>query len=196
MLFFFRTIPQSFAQPRVTRIIRTSFLATNIRHRFVKHLDSINIQSSAFSCRWQIFVSQKISDPQALIFRWFWVRRTTQGINLARTTSPKASKSKAYGLVRIILVTLLTKFSFPLDFSSHLCYNINVNADLAHLVERNLAKVEVAGSIPVIRSRKNPICNADGIFSTKSAVSGRNPLTSDEIAARWNLPCGRRWRRI
>ena len=25
-------------------------------------------------------------------------------------------------------------------------------ADLAHLVERNLAKVEVAGSIPVIRS--------------------------------------------
>ena len=26
-------------------------------------------------------------------------------------------------------------------------------ADLAHLVERNLAKVEVAGSIPVIRSR-------------------------------------------
>ena len=26
------------------------------------------------------------------------------------------------------------------------------NADLAHLVERDLAKVEVAGSIPVIRS--------------------------------------------
>ena len=27
------------------------------------------------------------------------------------------------------------------------------NADLAHLVERDLAKVEVAGSIPVIRSK-------------------------------------------
>ena len=27
-----------------------------------------------------------------------------------------------------------------------------INADLAHLVERNLAKVEVAGSSPVIRS--------------------------------------------
>ena len=27
-------------------------------------------------------------------------------------------------------------------------------ADLAHLVERHLAKVEVAGSSPVIRSRK------------------------------------------
>ena len=27
------------------------------------------------------------------------------------------------------------------------------NADLAHLVERNLAKVEVAGSSPVIRSK-------------------------------------------
>ena len=29
-----------------------------------------------------------------------------------------------------------------------------INADLAHLVERNLAKVEVAGSSPVIRSSK------------------------------------------
>ena len=28
------------------------------------------------------------------------------------------------------------------------------NADLAHLVERNLAKVEVAGSSPVIRSKQ------------------------------------------
>ena len=28
------------------------------------------------------------------------------------------------------------------------------NADLAHLVERDLAKVEVAGSIPVIRSKE------------------------------------------
>ena len=30
-----------------------------------------------------------------------------------------------------------------------------INADLAHLVERNLAKVEVAGSSPVIRSKSN-----------------------------------------
>ena len=30
----------------------------------------------------------------------------------------------------------------------------NHNADLAHLVERDLAKVEVAGSSPVIRSTK------------------------------------------
>ncbi len=29
---------------------------------------------------------------------------------------------------------------------------IHLNADLAHLVERDLAKVEVAGSSPVIRS--------------------------------------------
>ena len=29
-----------------------------------------------------------------------------------------------------------------------------IYADLAHLVERNLAKVEVAGSSPVIRSNK------------------------------------------
>ena len=91
---------------RGTRVIRTSFLATNIRHQFVKHLECINIQSSAFSCCWRIFVSQKISDLKALIFRWFWVRRTTQGINLARTTSRKAPKIKTLRLVRIILVTL------------------------------------------------------------------------------------------
>ena len=97
----------NFKPLRVTRIIRTSFLATNIRHQFVKRLECINILSSAFSCCWRIFVSQKISDPRALIFRWFWVRRTTQCINLARTTSPKAPKIKALGLVRIILVTLI-----------------------------------------------------------------------------------------
>ena len=69
---------------RVPRIIRTRFLATNIRHQFVKRLDSINIQSAAFACCWQIFVSQKISDPGASIFRWFLVRRTTQGISRTR----------------------------------------------------------------------------------------------------------------
>ena len=32
-------------------------------------------------------------------------------------------------------------------------------ADLAHLVERHLAKVEVAGSSPVIRSKRKPYPN-------------------------------------
>ncbi len=31
-------------------------------------------------------------------------------------------------------------------------HSVTSNADLAHLVERDLAKVEVAGSSPVIRS--------------------------------------------
>ena len=38
----------------------------------------------------------------------------------------------------------------------------NHNADLAHLVERDLAKVEVAGSSPVIRSKNLVLRN--GIF--------------------------------
>ena len=38
----------------------------------------------------------------------------------------------------------------------HSTYNlILMYADLAHLVERDLAKVEVAGSIPVIRSKRD-----------------------------------------
>ena len=38
------------------------------------------------------------------------------------------------------------------------------NADLAHLVERNLAKVEVAGSSPVIRSKQNPLSKEGGFL--------------------------------
>ena len=34
------------------------------------------------------------------------------------------------------------------------------------------------------------------LFSTKSAVGGINPPEVGEIAMRWNLPCGRRRRRI
>ena len=38
-----------------------------------------------------------------------------------------------------------------------------LNAGIAQLVERNLAKVEVAGSSPVSRSHSNPL-NVDFIF--------------------------------
>ena len=38
------------------------------------------------------------------------------------------------------------------------------HADLAHLVERNLAKVEVAGSSPVIRSKQNPLSKEGGFL--------------------------------
>ena len=37
-------------------------------------------------------------------------------------------------------------------------------ADLAHLVERHLAKVEVAGSSPVIRSIKKALAKASAFF--------------------------------
>ncbi len=39
-------------------------------------------------------------------------------------------------------------------------------ADVAHLVERHLAKVEVAGSSPVIRSMKCPCSTERGHFLT------------------------------
>ncbi len=42
----------------------------------------------------------------------------------------------------------------------------SVDADLAHLVERDLAKVEVAGSSPVIRSKKFQVLRL-GIFLSK-----------------------------
>ena len=39
-----------------------------------------------------------------------------------------------------------------------------IYADLAHLVERHLAKVEVAGSSPVIRSKQNPLSKEGGFL--------------------------------
>ena len=49
-------------------------------------------------------------------------------------------------------------------FESHPGRHFRYNADLAHLVERDLAKVEVAGSSPVIRSKTDTA--VDTIVST------------------------------
>ena len=55
------------------------------------------------------------------------------------------------------------------------------HADLAHLVERHLAKVEVAGSSPVIRSRKQKTrCNSIGFFVF--SIGLRVALTRLEVA--------------
>ena len=56
-----------------------------------------------------------------------------------------------------------------------------INADLAHLVERDLAKVEVAGSSPVIRSNKNKAPRL-GCFVFAAASYG-GARTRREVAA-------------
>ena len=61
-----------------------------------------------------------------------------------------ASKNSHYGPV-VQLVRTLACHARGQGFESP---SGRHNADLAHLVERNLAKVEVAGSSPVIRSKK------------------------------------------
>ena len=59
-------------------------------------------------------------------------------------------------------------FKKAIDKYQFMCYTIIANekthADLAHLVERNLAKVEVAGSSPVIRSKQNPLSREGGFL--------------------------------
>ena len=70
-----------------------------------------------------------------------------------------------------------------------------ISADLAHLVERNLAKVEVAGSIPVIRSsitRSLPYGNDRDVYGSlaqlgehlpyKQRVTGSSPVASTTIS--------------
>ena len=54
--------------------------------------------------------------------------------------------------------------------SRHTSNNL-ISADLAHLVERHLAKVEVAGSSPVIRSKEKHLHKA-GAFCFKGAIRG------------------------
>ena len=70
----------------------------------------------------------------------------------------------------------------------------SVSADLAHLVERDLAKVEVAGSSPVIRSKKEyrelwfPIL----FFSRLPALNPSNSLYEFErVCAKedFKFPC-------
>ena len=45
-------------------------------------------------------------------------------------------------------------------------------ADLAHLVERDLAKVEVAGSSPVIRSKKTMPKEISALFFLSKRITG------------------------
>ena len=52
--------------------------------------------------------------------------------------------------------------------------SIDPGAGIAHLVERSLAKAEVAGSSPVSRSIPEPITVGSGMMSTLSSV-GRAP---------------------
>ena len=63
-------------------------------------------------------------------------------------------KNMAHGLVAQ-LVRALACHARGRGFEPHPSRHFSNNyADLAHLVERHLAKVEVAGSSPVIRSKK------------------------------------------
>ena len=57
-----------------------------------------------------------------------------------------------------------------------------IPADLAHLVERHLAKVEVAGSSPVIRSNGKRTPKAVSFFS----LDGRGILTRQEPPVRFS----------
>ena len=66
----------------------------------------------------------------------------------------------------------------PSRHSQTICH-----ADLAHLVERHLAKVEVAGSSPVIRSKKH--CRSEGFCSVfyPSRRLGISPRASVYVSA-------------
>ena len=61
-------------------------------------------------------------------------------------------------------------------------YTAGVRADIAQLVERNLAKVEVAGSSPVVRSegsQPSPVEWPRGeAAACKAAYTGSNPVST------------------
>ena len=63
---------------------------------------------------------------------------------------------------------------------------LTVDADLAHLVERDLAKVEVAGSSPVIRSNKKaapPLVGGAAFLLSRLAVAS-NRAELEEVRRR------------
>ena len=53
---------------------------------------------------------------------------------------------------------------------------LSTSADLAHLVERDLAKVEVAGSSPVIRSIRGGLAQLGEHLPYKQRVTGSSPV--------------------
>ena len=69
-------------------------------------------------------------------------RQSPQGI-----VSASVAQLVEQGIENSRVVGSIPTGGTPIDESS----TIGIYADLAHLVERNLAKVEVAGSSPVIR---------------------------------------------
>ena len=70
-------------------------------------------------------------------------------------------------------------------------------ADLAHLVERHLAKVEVASSSLVIRSKQKPILKQDGLFSVFRSCRNWEPCrNADAVAAFCLIPSMISWASI
>ena len=68
-----------------------------------------------------------------------------------------------------------------------------MHADVAQLVERNLAKVEVAGSSPVIRSEGMTAFTVEWprgeAAACKAAYTGSNPVsTSTDSGSMWSQP--------
>ena len=79
-----------------------------------------------------------------------------------------------YGLVAQ-LVRALACHARGRGFEPHPSrHTSSISADLAHLVERHLAKVEVAGSSPVIRSKQSTHRKV-GAFHFLSEIRGVHP---------------------
>ena len=74
----------------------------------------------------------------------------------------------------------------PLDTNSA------CNADVAQLVERNLAKVEVAGSSPVIRSEGLTAFTVEWprgeAAACKAAYTGSNPVSTSTLVSHESNP--------
>ena len=79
------------------------------------------------------------------------LRKQSGGLFLAESgevgTECEALGNRAVKCAAFGRALLFPPFLFNIAF--------NIYADVAHLVERHLAKVEVAGSSPVIRSKKH-----------------------------------------
>ena len=77
--------------------------------------------------------------------------------------------------------------SDPLMSTKHRAgsYTVGVRADVAQLVERNLAKVEVAGSSPVVRSEGNLPSTVEWprgeAAACKAAYTGSNPVSTSRL---------------
>ena len=95
----------------MTRLIQTRFWAANIRYRFVKQLDNIDILSALLSFRYRIFARSKFKDSQALNYWTIFGAEDEVWYQSYKDDNPKSVNKSGLWASFESVVSFLTSFA-------------------------------------------------------------------------------------